>query len=196
VFDVQEWWGLNKNMEELADELAHKGFRTLVPDLYRGKVAKNREEAGHLVSGLDWPAATSDIRGAVQYLKNNGCQKVGVVGFCMGGALAIVSSTTPEPDAAACFYGIPDVSTLDLNKISIPIQLHFGENDDMKGFSDPETAKNLEQKLKSLNKTVDLYIYQGVGHAFTNKDRGETYNKDVRELALKRTEEFFKKYLA
>lgn len=61
---IQEWWGMNESICQLADEFAFEGFKVLVPDLYRGKVAKDGEEAGHLLEGLDWPGAIEDIRAA------------------------------------------------------------------------------------------------------------------------------------
>src|SRR3954467_14811749 len=85
---VQEWWGLNDQIQGVADKLAAAGYRALVPDLYRGKLALEANEAEHLMQGLDFAsAAGQDVRGAVQYLKATGSGKVGVTGFCMGGAL-------------------------------------------------------------------------------------------------------------
>ena len=84
---IQEWWGLNDQIKKTADRLADAGYRALVPDLYRGKVATASDEANHLMANLNFPdAAGQDIRGAVQYLKQSS-KKVAVGGFCMGGAL-------------------------------------------------------------------------------------------------------------
>ena len=99
---IQEWWGLNDQIKKTADRLAGAGYRALVPDLYRGKVTAASDEANHLMTNLNFPdAAGQDIRGAVQYLKQSS-KKVAVGGFCMGGALTILSAVrVPEMDAGA-----------------------------------------------------------------------------------------------
>src|SRR5438128_12590718 len=103
---IQEWWGMNDQIRGVADKLAKAGYRALVPDLYRGKVALEANEAKHLMEGLNFgDAAGQDIRGAVQNLKQSS-PKVAVMGYCMGGALTILSSVfVPEADAAVCWYG-------------------------------------------------------------------------------------------
>jgi len=193
---LQEWWGMNVSIQKTADEFASQGFRVVVPDLYRGKVAKDSEHAGHLLNGLDWGKAYKDIEAVAQYLKSNGCHKVGVTGFCMGGALTIFSTTLPEVDAAVCFYGVPDLSHLDLSKIHGPVQGHFGEQDQYKGFADPQTAHKLEKTLKDGGIHMELFMYPNSGHAFTNRDRPETYNENDSKIAKERAVEFFKKHLA
>ena len=91
---IQEWWGINEQIRGVADRLAAAGYLALVPDLYRGKTTVEAEEAHHLMSGLNFgDAASQDIRGAVQYLKTRNI-KVGVTGFCMGGALTLLSACT------------------------------------------------------------------------------------------------------
>ena len=101
---IQEWWGLNDQIKKTADRLAEAGYRALVPDLYRGKLAKASDEASHMMANLNFPdAAEQDIRGAVQYLKQSS-KKVAVGGFCMGGVLTILASVrVPEMGAGACF---------------------------------------------------------------------------------------------
>ena len=102
---IQEWWGLNDQIKGVADRLAEAGYRALVPDLYRGKVALEANEAEHLMKGLNFgDAAGQDVRGAVQHLKQSS-PKVAVMGFCMGGAFTILSSASvPEVYAAVCRY--------------------------------------------------------------------------------------------
>src|ERR671914_1745771 len=93
VVVIQEWWGLNDQIKGVADKLAKAGYRALVPDLYRGKVALEANEAEHLMTNLNFgDAAGQDVRGAVQHLKSGGSAKVGVTGFCMGGALTLLSA--------------------------------------------------------------------------------------------------------
>ena len=140
-----------------ADRIAAGGYQIIAPDIYRGKVAKDTEEAGHLLTGLDWDGALKDIAGAQQFLLENGAKKVGILGFCMGGALTIASvATIPGFDAAAPFYGIPDLTKFDVSKITCKFEAHFGEKDDHKGFSDPESAEKLLEKIKPTNPTANL----------------------------------------
>jgi len=100
VVVIQEWWGLNDQIRGVADRLAAAGYTALVPDLYRGKSTLEAEEAHHLMSALNFAdAAAQDVRGAVQFLKARGA-KVGVTGYCMGGALTVLAMTmAPEADA-------------------------------------------------------------------------------------------------
>ena len=109
VVVIQEWWGLDDEVKRVADRLAAAGYRALVPDLYRGKLALEANEAEHLMNGLNFgDAAGQDIRGAVQYLKATGSAKVAVTGFCMGGALTILAAcNVPELDASIVWYGNP-----------------------------------------------------------------------------------------
>src|SRR5215210_5522985 len=118
VVVIQEWWGLNDQIKGVAERLAGEGYRVLVPDLYRGKVTVEEAEAEHLMGKLDFAdAATQDVRGAVQYLKENS-PKVAVLGFCMGGALTILSAVhIREADAAVCWYGVPPEDAVDTRAI-------------------------------------------------------------------------------
>lgn len=195
---LQEWWGMNEQIKEEAKMIGNKGnFVTLVPDLYRGKVATDNEEAGHLMNNLDWPGAVKDIQGAAKYLLSQGCTKVGVTGFCMGGALSLAAAAlVPEISAAAPFYGIPDKGLCDVGTIKIPVQAHFGDQDNCKGFSAPEDAKALARKLKG-NKNFELLMYPGCGHAFTNPTGPlGTYDKKACDLAMTRLVDFMNKFLA
>lgn len=194
---LQEWWGLNQQIQDEAKMIGEKGnFVTLVPDLYRGKVATDSEQAGHLMNNLDWPGAVSDIEGAAKYLKSLGCSKVGVTGFCMGGALSFAAAAlVKEISAAAPFYGIPGETLCDLSTITIPVQAHFGEKDDIKGFSAPEDAAAMAKKLKT-NKDFELHMYP-CGHAFTNPSGPlGNYNKEQCDLAIGRLVDFMNRHLA
>jgi len=173
VVVIQEWWGVNHQIIDVAKHVAAHGFRALVPDLYRGQVAIDNEHAGHLMGGLNWPAAVGDIKGAVQYLKATGSRKVAVIGFCMGGALSLASAALlPEVDAAVPYYGIPMAALADVSKISVPVLGHFGEQDNLAGFSDPEAVNALEEKLKSGKVDHHLIMHKGVGHGFVNPIHG------------------------
>jgi len=194
---VQEWWGMNDIIVQEAADISERGnLVTLVPDLYRGKVATDHETAGHYMSDLDWPGAVQDIAGAAKYLKEKGCKKVGVTGFCMGGALALASAALipEEISAAAPFYGIPSAELCDVGKIKIPLQGHFGSKDTLAGFSSPKDVESLKQKLDAGGVNYEVFMYD-TGHAFTNPTN-PNYTKEICDLALGRMIEFMKKHLA
>jgi carboxymethylenebutenolidase len=121
VVVIQEWWGLDDEVKSVADRLAKAGYRALVPDLYRGKLALEAKEAEHLMGDLNFgDAAGQDIRGAVQYLKATGSSKVAVTGFCMGGALTVLSAcNVPELDGTVVWYGYPPLEYVDATCIDI-----------------------------------------------------------------------------
>jgi carboxymethylenebutenolidase len=196
---IQEWWGLNDQIRGVADHLASLGYRALVPDLYRGKVALEAHEAEHLMSGLNFgDAAGQDVRGAAQYLKQTGSRKCGVTGFCMGGALTLLAAVNvPEADAAVVWYGFPPLEYVDASKIRAPIMGHFALDDVPFPIAKVE---ELEAKLRAANVSFDFYRYPAK-HAFANETADETklaivqYNPAAAELAWKRTVEFLAKTL-
>lgn len=163
---IQEWWGLNAQIRAVADRLAFAGYQALVPDLYRGKSTLEAEEAHHLMSGLDFAdAASQDIRGAVQFLKSR-TTKVGVTGFCMGGALTLLAMTQcPEIDAGVVWYGCPPLEYIDASKIRVPLQAHWATQDQ---FFKIDTIDLLEEKLRGAGIQFDFHRYLA-HHAFANE---------------------------
>ena len=163
---IQEWWGLNAQIRGVADRLASAGYQALVPDLYRGQSTVEAEEASHLMTALDFgDAASQDIRGAAQYLKTRAA-KVGVTGFCMGGALTLLSLTqAPEMDAGVVWYGCPPLDYVDASKIRVPVQGHFGTQDE---FFKIEIIDRLEAKLRDAGVAFDFHRYLA-HHAFANE---------------------------
>ncbi|MCL4801810.1 MAG: dienelactone hydrolase family protein [Burkholderiales bacterium] len=188
---IQEWWGLNDQIKGVADRLAAAGYRALVPDLYRGKVTLDAAEANHLMTGLDFKdAATQDVRGAAQYLKQES-GKVGVIGFCMGGALTVLAAMhVPEIDAASSWYGVPPPEAGDPTKIRIPVQGHFALQD---AFFTPASVDALEAKLKQGNVTHEFHRYDA-NHAFGN-ETGQHYDAAATKLAWQRSLDFLAKHL-
>ncbi|KAL1362736.1 hypothetical protein HN51_010955 [Arachis hypogaea] len=169
---LQEWWGVDFEIKNHAVKISQlgPGFKALIPDLYRGKVGLDVAEAQHLMDGLDWQGAVKDIEASVNWLKANGSNKVGVTGYCMGGALSIASSVlVPGVDAVVAFYGVPSSDLADPAKAKAPIQAHFGELDNFVGFSDVTAAKALEEKLKASGVPHEVHIYPGNSHAFMNR---------------------------
>ncbi|KAK7324808.1 hypothetical protein VNO77_28663 [Canavalia gladiata] len=168
---IQEWWGVDFEIKNHALKISElgTGFKALIPDLYRGKVGLHAAEAQHLMDGLDWQGAVKDISASVNWLKANGSTKVGVTGFCMGGALSIASSVlVPGVNAVVAFYGIPSSELADPAQAKAPVQAHFGDQDNFVGFSDVTAAKALEEKLKAARIPHEVHFYPGNTHAFMN----------------------------
>lgn len=188
---IQEWWGLNEQIKGVANRLTKAGYRALVPDLYRGKVTLEAAEAEHFMGDLDFgDAAAQDIRGAVQYLKSK-TSKTGVIGFCMGGVLAILAAVyVKEADAAVSWYGLPPEEAADTGTIKIPVQGHFALKDQ---YFTPNQVDALEARFKAGQVDYEIYRY-GADHAFGN-ETGEHYDPKATELAWQRSLDFLKKHL-
>ena len=199
VVVIQEWWGLNDQIKGVADKFAAAGYRALVPDLYRGKKTVEAEEAEHLMHDLDFgDAAGQDIRGAVQYLKSSGSAKVGVTGFCMGGALTLLAAVhVPEDDATVVWYGYPPLEYVDAAKIKAPLLGHWGTRD---GFFPIDGVDKLEPKLREAGVKFEFHRYDAK-HAFANETADSKklpaleYNPQAADLAWRRTMAFFDQQL-
>lgn len=199
VVVIQEWWGLNEQIQGVAEKLAAAGYRALVPDLYRGKVALEANEAEHLMKGLDFgSAAGQDVRGAVQYLKATGSAKVGVTGFCMGGALTLLSAVNvSEGDAFVVWYGFPPLEYIDASRIRAPLMGHWATEDTVFAI---DKVHQLQAKLREAGRPFEFHEYQAK-HAFANETADTKnlpylkHNATAAELAWKRTLEFFAKHL-
>ena len=197
VVVIQEWWGLDDEVKAVADRLAKAGYRALVPDLYRGKLAIEANEAEHLMGNLNFgDAAGQDIRGAVQYLKATGSAKVAVTGFCMGGALTILAAcNVPELDASIVWYGNPPLEYVKADAISKPMLGHWAMHDE---FFPIAGVDQLEQKLKQAGVDYEFHRYD-TKHAFANPKsdaRGLAplkYNAEAAKLAWERTLNFLQK---
>lgn len=199
VVVIQEWWGLDDEVKSVADRLANAGYRALVPDLYRGKLALEAKEAEHLMGDLNFgDAAGQDIRGAVQYLKATGSSKVAVTGFCMGGALTVLSAcNVPELDGTVVWYGYPPLEYVDAKAITKPMMAHWATHDDFFVISGVD---QLDAKLNEAGVAHEFYRYDAK-HAFANPksdSRGLPplqYNAEAAKLAWDRTLAFLKSNL-
>jgi carboxymethylenebutenolidase len=195
VVVIQEWWGVQGQIKAVCDRLAEAGFHALAPDLFGGKVVPyhDKEAAAAAMGALDFLAATDEaVRGAVQFLKARG-GKVGITGFCMGGALTVIGAVRiPELDAAVCFYGLPPENVAGPQDIRVPFQGHFASNDD---WCTPEVVAAFEKKLRAAGKQAEIFRYQG-SHAFMNPERKEVYGADAARVAWDRCLAFFRRHLA
>jgi carboxymethylenebutenolidase len=166
---IQEWWGLNDQICGVADRFARVGYNALAPDLYKGRLTTEPDEANHLMTGLDFADAThQDLRGAAQHLQRQS-GRVAVMGYCMGGALTIAAAVhVPELAAGVCFYGIPPKAFADPAKIRMPLQGHFANKDD---WCTPAAVDDLERTLKTAGIRHEIYRYDAA-HAFANERSG------------------------
>ncbi len=167
VVVIQEWWGLNDQIRGVADRLAHAGYAALVPDLYRGKSTVEAEEAHHLMDALNFgDAAAQDVRGAVQFLKSRGSAKVGVTGYCMGGALTLLALVNaPEAAAGVVWYGYPPLEYIDAGKIKVPVLAHWATQDAAFALTGVDA---LEEKLRAAGVAYEGHRYLAQ-HGFANE---------------------------
>jgi carboxymethylenebutenolidase len=199
VVVVHEWCGLIEQIKKTADRFAKAGYRALVPDLYRGKLASDADEASHMMNHLNFAdAADQDIQGAVNHLRaesktGSAGPRIGVTGFCMGGALTILSALRVKGvDVGGCFYGIPPKAFANPADIAIPMILHFANTDD---WCTPKLIDDLEADLRKSKSKFELYRYDAE-HAFMNEARPEVYEPKSAQLAWDRTLKFFDGALA
>jgi carboxymethylenebutenolidase len=193
VVVIQEWWGLVPHVMDVCDRFAKDGFVAIAPDLYHGKTTTAPDEAGRLLMELDVERANSEIGAAADYvLARPECssKSFGVVGFCMGGALAQYAATShPKTGAAVSFYGGFRKVLPRWESLKAPILLIYGEMDDSVPASD---AAPLEKKLRELGKSVETVVYRGAPHAFFNDARPQVYREECARDAWKRTIELFR----
>ncbi|MEW6639697.1 MAG: dienelactone hydrolase family protein [Pseudomonadota bacterium] len=194
VVVIQEWWGLSENIKGLTDRFALAGFDALAPDLYNGVLVPyhDTEAANKEMTSLDFLDATEQtVRGAVQYLKRNGA-KVGLTGFCLGGAVTIIGAARiPELSAAVCFYGIPPEQAAKPADIRVPLQGHFANRDD---WCTPQVVDAFEKGLKAAGRSAEFFRYDA-DHAFVNEQRAAVHDREAAELAWGRATAFFGQHL-
>jgi len=197
VIVIQEWWGLVPHIRNVADRFAAEGFFALAPDLYRGESSTEPDGAGKLMMALNLDQAAKDLSGAVDLLlERTGRPGVGVVGYCMGGGLALYLATRrPEAVvAAAPYYGVIPWPTVqpDWEALRAVVRGEYAELDD---FAGPDTTRALETELRNLGKDVSLRIHPGTQHAFFNDDRPEVYDAEAAAAAFGATVALFRDQL-
>jgi carboxymethylenebutenolidase len=190
VIVIQEWWGLNDHIKDVADRFAREGFVALAPDLYHGKVTAEPDEAGKLLMALDISRAERDLRGAINHLKDMTGGPVGTVGFCMGGALSLFAACKNGEAVGACvdFYGGHPAVKYDWYGLKAPLLFFVAEHDD---FVNP----NIPAYKEALNATpgarFEFVEYPGTQHAFFNDTSPDVYNEQAAKDAWQRTLTFF-----
>ncbi len=199
---IQEWWGLVPQIKRTCDRLAAEGFVALAPDLYHGDYAEHTEmdKANELMTTLPPDRAARDMAGAIDFLLGHEAvrgDKVGVIGFCMGGMLTLMIAALQgdKVGAAAPFYGAPlgDMAP-DWSSLTAPVQGHFAENDD---FFPPAAVKDLERQLADMGKDVEFIVYPNTGHAFGNEENAlGTHDEQAAATAWDRATAFLKAKLS
>ena len=197
VIVIQEWWGLVDHIKDVCERFADEGFVALAPDLYHGKSTKSPDEAGKLMMAMRIDEAEKDLSAAVDYLDTQDSTtsaKIGVVGFCMGGALALYTATK-NSNIGACivFYGGHPKVKPDLSNLHAPVLGIYGEND---RSVTPAVVHDLEQRLKNLGKQIEVKIYKDADHAFFNDTRPQVYNAEASADAWQRTIAFLREHLS
>jgi carboxymethylenebutenolidase len=192
---IQEWWGLNDQIKGISDRFAAAGYEVIAPDLYAGTVVPyhDRESANKEMTSLNFLDATDQVvRGAVQHLKAAGAAKVGMTGFCMGGALTVLGAArVPELTAGVVFYGLPPAEAAGPADVKIPIEGHFALHDD---WCTPDAVIHFAEGLAKAHKPAEFFSYEA-HHGFMNEARPDVHQAKAAEEAWGRTLKFFKKHL-
>ena len=196
VIVIQEWWGLVDHIKNLADRFADAGFAALAPDLFNGQTTTSPDDAGKLMMALRVNEAEANLRGSIDYLLARAevsGGRVGTVGFCMGGQLALYAACA-NTKVAACvdFYGIHPNVQPNLNNLQAPVLGFFAEKDEM---VTPEVVGVLERDLKAAGKKVEVSVFEGADHGFFNDTRSEVYHPSYAKECWDRMVEFLDLHL-
>jgi carboxymethylenebutenolidase len=196
VIVIQEWWGLVGHIKSVCDRFAEEGFTALAPDFYHGVQTAEPDEAGSLMMAMKIDEAEKVIHGAINALIENEAttgEKVGVVGFCMGGQLALYAATI-NGKIAACvdYYGIHPNVHPKLKDLQCPLMGFFAEYDD---YAPSSAVSSIDLQLIEMGKVHRFTTYPKVHHAFFNDDRPEVYDKEAAEDSWKKMVAFFHKQL-
>ena len=176
IIVMQEWWGLVNHIKDVCDRFATAGFTALAPDLYNGKTTKSLDEAGKMMMALNIGEAEKTIKGAIQYLLQQptvSSEKVGSVGFCMGGQLALFAATlNPKIGTTVDFYGIHPHVKPDYSRLAGPVLGLFAEKDDL---ATPDAIAKLKKDIAAAGKSIETHVYPGTTHAFFNDTRPQVH---------------------
>ncbi|MCU1675069.1 MAG: carboxymethylenebutenolidase [Frankiales bacterium] len=195
VIVIQEWWGLTDHIADIADRLAAEGFVALAPDLFGGKVAHDAEEATKLLTELPVDRAARDMSGAVDHLLASEAvtsDKVGAIGFCMGGGfvLMLAAQQGDRIGAAVPFYGVGPGVPSTYTGVTAPVQGHYALEDQM---YPADQAKALEQQIRDEAGVPVEFFYYEAGHAFHNDENLiGTYSEEDAHTAWTRAVSFLK----
>lgn len=189
VIVVHEWHGLNDGFRQMCDRLAEEGFLAIAPDLYFGELATDDAKAAQLMQAMKTETSIeifgACVRWAQAHPRSN--QKVAIMGFCMGGAMAFAASTRLSGlSAAVPFYGLPPAEYLDAKAVACPIQAHFAQKDD---WAKPEKAEAFKGEVIAAGKSMELFTYEG-GHAFMRAGDASKFHAPSAKTAWPRATKF------
>lgn len=197
---IQEIFGVNPGIRRKADDWAAKGYLAIGPDMFwrfaprfeaDPDVKEQLDEAMELRGRFDLAASARDVEAALRYVRTQGAEKVGVVGFCAGGSVAYLAATRTDVDASVGYYGRQIADYLgEAHAIARPLLLHFGE-------ADPSIPKEMRDRVRLAlggKPRVTIHDYAGAGHGFAATS-GKRRNEEAASLADQRTEQFFAEYL-
>lgn len=194
VIVLQEWWGVNEHIMDVTRRIANEGYVALAPDLYKGQVATEPDEARKLVMELDMPAAVQEIGAAIDYLLAQefvAGDKAGITGFCMGGRLTLMTALANDNLAVAVpFYGSP-LTPEEAAGVKAPVLGLYGAED---GGIPVEGVLAMGEALTAAGIDNEIQIYAGAPHAFFNDTR-ESYRPEAAADAWQRMLTWFEKYL-
>lgn len=200
VIVIQEYWGLVQHITDVCDRFAESGFVALAPDLYHGKTTREPDEAGKLLMELQLEQAARDMVGAARWLAasdRSAGDRVGIIGFCMGGALALYAASLSDLFAAVVpfypYFAVTESAKPDMTKIRGGILGHFATED---GAYEREQVDALERQLREAGLDVQFDWYEGADHAFFNDTRPEVFDERASRTAWDRTVAFLRKHLA
>jgi carboxymethylenebutenolidase len=194
VLVAHEWWGLDSQIRDVALRLAREGYAAMVPDLYHGKVADEPMRAHELARGMTPEDAQRDLDAAATWARGQDrtrTTRLAVMGFCLGGGVALQYSIHSSVSGTVMFYGAPDTSAADLAHLRAPLLGHFGEDDE--GIP-PRRVEQFRKALKDARRDAELYEYPGAGHAFMHEGL-DSYRPDAERQAWARTLAFLQKTL-
>jgi carboxymethylenebutenolidase len=192
VILIHEWWGINRHIRDIAGRYADEGYNCVAPDLFRGRVAQNTEEASALMNALAIEDGIETIRRSIDAAQETyGFKQFAINGFCMGGTFALRGACEiPELKAAAPFYGdIPEENVL--QNLKVPTLFIAGERD---SWITPEKVNGLRDAAQKFDLPVEVVSYDA-DHAFFNDTRPEVYNPEAAADAWQRVQEHFGRYL-
>lgn len=196
VIVVQEWWGLDDHIKDVAGRFAKEGFVALAPDLYHGKVTKEPDEAQKLMMSLNMPQASKELVQATDYLASRpevAGRGIGATGFCMGGGLSLTLATESEHiKAAAPFYGGNPSPIEKIADLKGPVSASYAEHD---GWITPAVRDELKRALSEVGVKHEIKVYPETEHAFFNDTRADVYNREASSDAWQRMLKLFRENL-
>jgi carboxymethylenebutenolidase len=197
VIVLQEWWGLVPHIKAVADRFAAAGYVAIAPDLFEGEQTTSPDEAGRLLMALNIEKTAKTLQSTIDYMLSLPAVtggRLGVVGFCMGGQLALLTATLDERIGAAVdFYGIHPNVKPDFTRLTAPVLGIFAEND---GFVPADAVAALEAEIQEAGGSIEKHVYADADHAFFNDTRPEVYKPEAAADAWNRTLQFFEQHLA